>query len=92
MVKIELVYVAQEGVIFHLKLDLSKGATVNDALLAAKIHQLYPETKNLAVGIYSKKVDLDLVLKDGDRVEIYRPLTLDPKEKRRQKARLKKSG
>ena len=39
-----------------------------------------------AVGIFSRKVPLDHVLRDGDRIEIYRPLTADPKEMRRQRA------
>jgi hypothetical protein len=39
-----------------------------------------------AVGIFSRKVPLDHVLRDGDRVEIYRPLICDPKEMRKQRA------
>jgi putative ubiquitin-RnfH superfamily antitoxin RatB of RatAB toxin-antitoxin module len=42
------------------------------------------------VGIYSRPVKLGDVLKEGDRVEIYRPLIADPKELRRQRA--EKSG
>lgn len=39
------------------------------------------------LGIFSKKVDADRVLEEGDRVEIYRPLTLDPMEARRRRAK-----
>jgi len=39
-----------------------------------------------AVGIFGKRVDLDHRLAEGDRVEIYRPLAMDPKEARRQRA------
>lgn len=45
----------------------------------------------LSIGIYAQKVDLDYLLEEGDRVEIYRPLTADPKEVRRQLALLGKT-
>ena len=40
------------------------------------------------LGVFNELVDDDYVLNDGDRVEIYRPLQQDPKELRRQRARL----
>jgi putative ubiquitin-RnfH superfamily antitoxin RatB of RatAB toxin-antitoxin module len=39
------------------------------------------------LGIFSRRVTADDLLHDGDRVEIYRPLTLDPKDARRRRAR-----
>jgi len=45
----------------------------------------------LTLGIYSQKVPLDYLLQEGDRVEIYRPLTADPKEVRRQLALIGKT-
>jgi len=39
------------------------------------------------VGIFGKRVSLETRLADGDRVEIYRPLAMDPKESRRRRAR-----
>ena len=89
MVKIELVYIAQDKTTIHLTMDLPPGATVGDALSESKIHHTHPETTALAVGIYTKIVSLDTLLRDGDRIELYRPLALDPKEKRRQLARAK---
>lgn len=44
------------------------------------------------VGIFSQKVRLDAVLHEGDRVEIYRPLALDPMGKRRTKLKKPKAG
>ena len=41
---------------------------------------------DLQIGVFSEKVELDYLLEEGDRVEIYRPLTADPKEVRRQLA------
>jgi putative ubiquitin-RnfH superfamily antitoxin RatB of RatAB toxin-antitoxin module len=87
MVKVELVYIDREQQTVHQRLELQQGATVADALHASGIHHSHPETKEMSVGVYAKQVTLETVLKDGDRVEIYRPLSLDPKENRRQRAR-----
>ena len=46
---------------------------------------------DLSLGVFAQKVTLDTLLEDGDRVEIYRPLTADPKEVRRQLALLGKT-
>ena len=62
------------------RLELPDGSLVRDALRAAGI-------KADAVGVFGKRVAPDEPLSDGDRVEIYRPLALDPKERRRQRAR-----
>ncbi|HRD68979.1 MAG TPA: RnfH family protein [Legionella sp.] len=90
MVNVELVYVSSDKNTFHLKMALEEGATVATALEKSQIFTLYPETQNFPVGIYATQVAPEKVLREGDRVEIYRPLTLDPKEKRRQRARIKK--
>lgn len=90
MVDVELVFIAQDGENVHIKMALESGATVADALQQSEIHKTHPETKDFAVGIYGVLVSSDVVLKEGDRVEIYRPLTRDPKEKRRQLAKGKK--
>ena len=62
------------------KLALPAGSRVSDALRAAGI-------RANAVGVFGKRVELSALLADGDRVEIYRPLGIDPKERRRQRAR-----
>jgi putative ubiquitin-RnfH superfamily antitoxin RatB of RatAB toxin-antitoxin module len=90
MAIIEVVYVTAEQQTVHLAVALQPGATVAEVLNASGIHESHPETRNMPVGIYAKQVTADTVLKEGDRVEIYRPLALDPMEKRRQKARIKK--
>ncbi|CAM4453661.1 MAG: hypothetical protein LEGION0403_FIIPPAGN_01240 [Legionella sp.] len=90
MVKVELVYIDREQRTVHQRLELPQGATVAEALHASGIHHSHPETKDMPTGIYAKQVALDVVLKEGDRVEIYRLLSLDPKENRRQRARGKK--
>ncbi len=67
-----------------VQLDLPPGATVRDALAASGLI-LNPE--NQAFGIFGNRVPLDHPLAEGDRVEIYRPLALDPKEARRRRVR-----
>jgi len=62
-------------------LELAAGATVADALRACGFTH-----KAGAVGIFGKRVDAGTVLTDGDRIEIYRALRLDPKEARRRRA------
>jgi putative ubiquitin-RnfH superfamily antitoxin RatB of RatAB toxin-antitoxin module len=74
-------------------LDLAQGATAWDAVVAAGVLELYagvaPET--LAVGIWSRACARDTVLREGDRVEIYRPIRADAKAMRRERARVKPS-
>lgn len=67
-----------------VEVKLPAGATVRDALDAAGM------SASGAVGIFGKVVGVQTRLKDGDRVEIYRPLTADPKEQRRRRAAAKK--
>lgn len=63
-------------------LDLPRGATVADAIAAARLAG--PDHTGLAV--FGERVDADRVLADGDRVELLRPLVADPKEARRRRA------
>ena len=69
-------------------LDLAVGATVADAIEQSGIVALFEDFKldTSKVGIFGQKVAQTQELRDGDRVEIYRPLLVDPKELRRQKA------
>jgi len=70
------------------KVTLPAGSTVAQAIEASGIAR---EISGFVVdparlGIFSRKVTPDHVVGEGDRVEIYRPLTLDPKEARRRRA------
>ena len=65
------------------------GATAGDAVRLSEIRQDFPQIPaddNIEIGIFSKHCTLSEVLRSGDRVEIYRPLLIDPKEARRLKA------
>ena len=69
-------------------LRVEAGTTVGAAIERSGVLEAFPDI-NLAtqpVGIYAKKKTLDTVLRERDRIEIYRPLVADPKESRRKRA------
>lgn len=67
--------------------DVPNGASVASAIAASGlIDELGLDEEALDVGIWSRRVGLDALVKDGDRIEIYRPLRIDPKTARRQRA------
>jgi putative ubiquitin-RnfH superfamily antitoxin RatB of RatAB toxin-antitoxin module len=74
--------------VFDAELVLPRGSTVADAIERSGIRDARPDVEIRAdhVGIFARKVPLDAVLHEGDRVEIYRPLMIDPKEARRKRA------
>jgi putative ubiquitin-RnfH superfamily antitoxin RatB of RatAB toxin-antitoxin module len=77
--QISVAYALPEKQIW-LELSVPDDATVIDAITQSKILALFPEVnlENQKVGIFGKFCKLDAKLKDGDRVEIYRPITADP--------------
>ncbi|AKJ41566.1 RnfH family protein [Pragia fontium] len=85
--QIEVVYALPERQ-YIKTLTVPQGTTVEQAILASGILAERSDI-DLAVnkvGVFSRGVKLADVLQDGDRVEIYRPLTADPKELRRIRA------
>ena len=76
-----------------LATELPEGQTVEEAILASGILKRFDniDLKKNKVGIFGKSTKLDHVLQDGDRVEVYRPITCDPKEVRRQRAKKDKA-
>ena len=81
-----------------LPLELPAGSTLMQAIEQSGILERFPDIdlSRQKVGIFGKLKKPDQVLRDGDRVEIYRPLIADPKEVRKQRAaqgkRMKKGG
>ena len=74
-------------------LSVAPGTTIGQAVSASGLLAELPEI-DLAthpVGIYGKKKPLDTVLREHDRIELYRPLVADPKDSRRRRA-VKKAG
>ena len=71
-----------------IALEVDSDTTIASIIQQSCILQLFPEI-NLAkqkVGVFSKQRDVDETVEAGDRIEIYRALTIDPKEARRVKA------
>ena len=67
------------------------GATVRDAIEASQIYMRRPELKDFVdPGIWGRRCSPDQALADGDRVELYRPLIIDPMEGRRARADLRR--
>ena len=72
---------------FLCRVELVAGASVADAIAASGIeHEAGIDASLMDVGIWSKPTRPATPLRDGDRVELYRPLKADPKESRRQRA------
>ena len=88
---VEVAYaLPEEQVIISIKVPTK--FNVKQAIEKSGIQKKFPSidlSKN-KVGIFGKKTKLDHLLKDRDRIEIYRPLILDPKEMRRKRAAKKK--
>ena len=86
-ISIELVFAAADSQML-IDVKLTPGATIADAIAASGIVDEFPQHAllTLPVGIWGHLAAADQVLRDGDRVEIYRELLIDPMESRRLKA------
>jgi putative ubiquitin-RnfH superfamily antitoxin RatB of RatAB toxin-antitoxin module len=87
-VRVEVVYALRDEQ-KTVSLHLYAGATVQGAITASGLleHGAATDVNASGAGIWGKRVPLDQILRDGDRVEIYRPLLADPKVSRRDRAR-----
>lgn len=86
-IKVEVAFaLPEEQIIVPLSLD--KGTTIVDAIKRSGLLERYKQIdlETNKVGIFGKLAKLDKELREGDRVEIYRPLIADPKEVRRKRA------
>lgn len=82
---VSVAYSPLAGQLDVLELRLPAGATVAMALHRSGLLDLHPgiDLTQHAVGVWGKLRSLDDTLRDADRVELYRPLQVDPKEARR---------
>jgi putative ubiquitin-RnfH superfamily antitoxin RatB of RatAB toxin-antitoxin module len=87
MLNVEVCYALPEKQLL-IKVKLPEGSTLQQALEASGVLEKNPEIdlKKNKFGVFAKLSKLDTVLRDKDRVEIYRPLIADPKEVRKQRA------
>ena len=74
--------------VFEQVLRLPPEATVDDAVKASDLAQHFPQLdwrQAMTPGIWGREVEWNQPLKDGDRVELCRPLAVDPKVARRER-------
>lgn len=97
MITIEVVY----GLLHEqslLRFEVEEGVAIKEAIMQSGILEKYPEIdiETVKVGIFGKMKKMAEVLREKDRIEIYRPLIADPKEVRKKRAaegkKLKKGG
>jgi len=86
IINVQVCY-ASDAVQFLRDLKMPVGSTLEQAIAASGVLAEVPgiDLNTMQVGIYAKKKTLDTVLREHDRVEIYRPLIADPKNARRRK-------
>jgi putative ubiquitin-RnfH superfamily antitoxin RatB of RatAB toxin-antitoxin module len=91
VIAVEVVYVAPDGA-FRRRVELRSSATVGEAIDASGVLEARPEVDitRMRTGIFGRLASLATELADGDRVEIYRPLVADPKDRRRRRAELQR--
>jgi putative ubiquitin-RnfH superfamily antitoxin RatB of RatAB toxin-antitoxin module len=91
-VQIVVVYATPKDEFLH-PMRVAPGTTIGQAIEGSGVLSRFPEINLVTqpVGIYGKKKTLDTVLRERDRIEIYRPLLADPKDSRRKRA-AKKAG
>jgi putative ubiquitin-RnfH superfamily antitoxin RatB of RatAB toxin-antitoxin module len=87
LLRIEVAYALREEQVL-LELKLPEGTTARQAVERSGILQRFPEIDldQVNLGIFGQVVSPDAGLRDGDRVEIYRPLIAEPKQARRERA------
>lgn len=88
MMQITVVYV-KPGQQCCVVLAVDAATTVHQAILRSGLLNHFTEIRlgETVVGIFGRKVALDALLQPGDRIEIYRPLPLDPKAARRKRTK-----
>lgn len=84
LLNVELVYCPRPGVADLVRLQLAAPASVATALQASGVLQRHGlNATEVRAGVWNQVREPDFALRNGDRVEIYRALTVDPKEARR---------
>lgn len=86
---VSVVYSPSEGRVDEVQVVLDAGATLGDALRRSGLLERHPQIdlKVQRVGVWGKPCSIDTPLRTRDRVEVYRPLQVDPMQARRQRQR-----
>jgi putative ubiquitin-RnfH superfamily antitoxin RatB of RatAB toxin-antitoxin module len=93
-VRIVVVYCPRPGEVDIRELDVPAPLTVRDALAASGLLEAHPaiDLATQRIGIWGRRCRLEDSVREGDRIEVYRPLRVDPKEARRLRYRAQKAG
>lgn len=83
--RITLLYARAPRQVLEASLDVAEGSTAHAALQAAGWLAGYPEVAGLSLAVWGRRCTPDAVLRDGDRLEVLRPLRVDPKVARRER-------
>lgn len=88
LIQIEVAYATPHKQII-IPISVAPGSTIAAAIAISRICEQFPEINldKQKVGVFSQSKQLTDLVQAGDRIEIYRPLTIDPKEARRAKAK-----
>lgn len=88
LMKVEVAYALPDEQVI-IVIEVPQNTTIEAAIQQSGILEQFPEIDlgENKVGVFSKLSSLTTPLRAGDRVEIYRPLKIDPKEIRRQRAK-----
>ena len=89
-IDVEIVYALPDRQVLR-RILLPDGSTVEDAILVSGLRAVFPDMDTTHVGIHGEPVPVTTILRDRDRIEIYRPLQVDPKEVRRMRAGKKRA-
>jgi putative ubiquitin-RnfH superfamily antitoxin RatB of RatAB toxin-antitoxin module len=91
MLRVEVIYALRNRQVL-LAFEVEEETTVKEAIESSGILRRFPEVDliRMPVGIFGRATRLDARLRDGDRIEIYRPLIADPKQARQ--ARVKRGA
>lgn len=89
MPQVTVLYSPAPRQVLEWRVQLAEGATVRDALLASGWPAACPQQDvvHADVGIWGRRCGLQDAVREGDRVEVYRPLRVDPKVARRERFR-----
>lgn len=86
---VEVVYIAADGSQWFEQIKFKTGMTISIAVKNTSFFNKYDElsNENYIAGIWSKREELSTLVQPGDRIEIYRELEINPKDRRKIKAK-----
>lgn len=93
-ITVHVIFAHAADAFWQQSLCLEKGCSIRQALQLSELYSTFDRSfiDTLGVSIFGKKADLDAILQEGDRIELCRHLSFDPKESRKRRAQHRKAG